>query len=334
MLKKGLSLGLAIVLACVLVIGCAPTPPEEGVTPAAPTVLKIGTGPVGGYWFPGGAVLAQIINMYVEGVNASPTLGGGVANIKDINAAKMQIGYTYGFSAADAMVPRLPFEEKQGNIRALTNMYMTPFQILVVRAKNINTLEDLKGKNYSAGPEGFSGKIIADRILEEVGMTYDDLGSVSFVGYSDGALAMKDGHLDCYPCITAAPSAAFLDTATTLPLDLLQLDPEFMKMYEEKYGMGEWTIPADTYPGSKETVCLASSAMFIISKDLPEDLVYEITKAFWEHYTDFHKVQKALEEQTIPENALKGFAIPLHKGAYKYYKEQGYEIPAALMPVD
>jgi hypothetical protein len=32
------------------------------------------------------------------------------------------------------------------------------------------------------------------------------------------------------------------------------------------------------------------------------------------------------------ENALLGVTIPLHKGAYKYYKEKGIQVPAALIP--
>jgi TRAP-type uncharacterized transport system substrate-binding protein len=32
------------------------------------------------------------------------------------------------------------------------------------------------------------------------------------------------------------------------------------------------------------------------------------------------------------ENALLGVTVPLHKGAYKYYKEKGINIPAALIP--
>ena len=67
--KNWLALGLAVVLVCVLAIGCVPkaeAPPGEA---PAPSILKIGTGPVGGYWFPGGAVLAHIITEYVEGAS-------------------------------------------------------------------------------------------------------------------------------------------------------------------------------------------------------------------------------------------------------------------------
>jgi len=32
------------------------------------------------------------------------------------------------------------------------------------------------------------------------------------------------------------------------------------------------------------------------------------------------------------ETALAGMTIPLHKGAYRYYKEKGVNIPPALIP--
>ena len=32
------------------------------------------------------------------------------------------------------------------------------------------------------------------------------------------------------------------------------------------------------------------------------------------------------------ENSLLGVTVPMHKGAYRYYKEKGVQVPAALIP--
>ncbi|WP_275375368.1 TAXI family TRAP transporter solute-binding subunit [Xenorhabdus bovienii] len=34
----------------------------------------------------------------------------------------------------------------------------------------------------------------------------------------------------------------------------------------------------------------------------------------------------------MPENALKGVSVPLHLGAYQYYREIGLDIPDYLVP--
>ena len=48
------------------------------------------------------------------------------------------------------------------------------------------------------GKVGFTGTAIAELVLKAYGMTFDSIkkdgGSVSFVGYTDAAALMKDGH--------------------------------------------------------------------------------------------------------------------------------------------
>jgi TRAP-type uncharacterized transport system substrate-binding protein len=51
-----------------------------------------------------------------------------------------------------------------------------------------------------------------------------------------------------------------------------------------------------------------------------------------EHPEELATGPKALMNVKI-ENA-KYLMMPLHKGAYKYYKEKGVELPEAAMPID
>ncbi|NHW60083.1 C4-dicarboxylate ABC transporter substrate-binding protein, partial [Escherichia coli] len=46
---------------------------------------------------------------------------------------------------------------------------------------------------------------------------------------------------------------------------------------------------------------------------------------------EVHQVHSAAKYITT-ENALKGVSVPLHLGAYRYYKEIGLEIPDYLIP--
>jgi TRAP transporter TAXI family solute receptor len=60
----------------------------------------------------------------------------------------------------------------------------------------------------------------------------------------------------------------------------------------------------------------------VVSKDLPDDLVYKMCKVFWAHHDDFAQVKKIWNKVTL-KNALKGEAIPIHPGAKKCYDELG-----------
>jgi hypothetical protein len=45
------------------------------------------------------------------------------------------------------------------------------------------------------------------------------------------------------------------------------------------------------------------------------------------------KAHKAASDMSV-QNALTGLSAPLHKGAYRFWKEQGLEIPDKFKPVD
>ena len=296
--------------------------------------LKLVAGTVGGTWFSGGSVMASIITEKVDGAQASPTIGGGVSNCRDIDANRAQIGYSYSGTALDAWEGRAPFDKPLRNLRYVGNQYIEPFHILALAEKGIKTLDDLKGRPFSPGKEGFTGKIIFDQLLKEANLSYDSLGKATLVGFPDGALLMKDKHIDYYAILTMPPNSAFMDVDTFSPIDILQLPTDLIDRMVAKYGMERWTIPAGAYSGVKKDVkTVGYSGGLYCNKDLSEDLVYRITKAMWDNYERFVEVAPAsFKSQIKLENALRGTVLPLHPGAYKFYKEKGMEIPKAGIP--
>ena len=60
----------------------------------------------------------------------------------------------------------------------------------------------------------------------------------------------------------------------------------------------------------------------VISKDIPADLVYSMTKAIFENLDNLKSVHPAFGKVT-KATILNGFGAPLHPGALKYYREIG-----------
>lgn len=82
-------------------------------------------------------------------------------------------------------------------------------------------------------------------------------------------------------------------------------------------------IPKNTYKEQTQDVqTIAVWNSLVCHKDMPEDLVYKITKAIFENrkaLLDTHKIA----EFTTPENSVTKTPIPIHPGALKYHKEIG-----------
>lgn len=77
-------------------------------------------------------------------------------------------------------------------------------------------------------------------------------------------------------------------------------------------------MPKGTYGLSEEVPVVSVLAMLAVKKDLPEDLVYEITKAI---YGNTDKISHAKGEFIKAETALDGIGIEVHPGAQKYFDE-------------
>ena len=323
----GMAFGVLLVVSLLLFGGSVCVVGECAET----TYLKIASGTVGGTWFSGGSVLASILTEKVEGVRASPTIGGGVSNCRDLDANRAQIGYSYSGTALDAWEGRPPFEKPLKNLRYIGNQYIEPFHIVSLASKGYKTIDDLKGKRFSPGKEGFTGKIVFDRLLAESNLKYDDFGKATLVGFPDGALLMKDDHIDFYALLTMPPNSAFMDVDTFSPVEIMQLPQALLDTMATKYGMEKWVIPAGAYKGvTKDVTTVGYSGGFYCSKDLPEDLVYRITKALWENVERFVEVAPVSYKGQIKfENALRGTVLPLHPGALKFYREKGLQIPKA-----
>lgn len=82
-------------------------------------------------------------------------------------------------------------------------------------------------------------------------------------------------------------------------------------------------IPANTYTG--QTVDAPGAAVVVTSAtraDLPDDLVYGMTKAIFESLPDLASSHAAAKSIKL-ENALQGMPVPAHPGAEKYFRETG-----------
>jgi TRAP transporter TAXI family solute receptor len=91
-------------------------------------------------------------------------------------------------------------------------------------------------------------------------------------------------------------------------------------------------IPSGTYPSLHEdyhTVGLYNFA--IIHRDVPDDLVYRIVKAVFEHQQELVSAHPAAKE-TVPANLDRDTFLPLHPGAARYYREIGVAILPAIEP--
>ena len=121
------------------------------------------------------------------------------------------------------------------------------------------------------------------------------------------------------------PTAAVTEITTTANGKLVPIDEEVIAGLKGKYPWyAEYTIPAGTYEGQEQDITTSAIKMAMFtSADLPEDVVYDLTKAFWENIDTLKQSNSALKDLKIEDAVTDLAGLPLHDGAIKYHKEVG-----------
>lgn len=311
-----------------VLVAAVPLAISGSLAAQAETFIRIASGPSGGSWYPLGAKMAEMFGA-IPDVSASNGPGGGVGNVLDVNRGDAELGWTYGHTAFDGLKGNAPvFKKANPNIRHLATFYPAGLQTVVPKDSDIKSYTDLKDKNLSPGKLKWSGYAAAQLIFSKYGFSVDDVksngGTIHHVGYSDSVSLMKDGHIDAFTALTSVPQASMLDLEFSPGVRFLPVDQAILDgILKENPGYIQIDISSDDYKSIEGTVStLGAVTIMVVNKDVPDDVVYNITKSLWENHGELAKVKKVWNSVKI-ENALLGAALEVHPGAKKYYDEKG-----------
>jgi TRAP transporter TAXI family solute receptor len=95
------------------------------------------------------------------------------------------------------------------------------------------------------------------------------------------------------------------------------------ELKKQNAGYNRLVIKAGTYPKQdKDVAAIGYTTHIVAACDLPEEVVYRMTKAMATNVNDMAAVVKPIAGLTAKDMAT-DIGVPFHKGAAKYYKEVG-----------
>lgn len=291
-------------------------------------MITIGTATVGGAWYSMGGGLANLIGKYVPNVKASAMQSAAsIENLNSIKSGKMEIG----FATSDIpyrMYRSQGFEENK-SFRTLAMNDLIYLALIVKKDSPIKTFEDIKGKKLGTGVAGSSTYVIIEQVLKAHGMTYDDVKPYP-AGISQMAGALKDGNIDMFASVVAGTGGAapgIMDLDSTTEIRFISLSDKAMKNItsKSKYYLKSTIAPGWVKNLTEPVTALAVATAICIKADLSDELVYNITKAMFEHKAELDAIHPQWST-TTKDTVAKDIPVPLHPGAEKYYKEIGAPI--------
>ncbi len=319
MKSKKLSLAFVSLLVVAMVLtGCGSL---GGGADADPEEISMLTGGTGGTYYPLGGEIATIMSDNTEKTVSAQASGASVENMQTLQDGEADLAFTQTDIASYAVEGKLMFEDAAtDNVQAIGTLYPETIQIVVLKDSDIQSVEDLKGKKVSIGDVGSGTSENAKQILEIHGLTLDDI-EVENLAFDESTELMQDGDIDAAFITSGAPTGAVEALSAQKPVRIVPVAADKAKELSEKYPYyAEDTIPAGTYGLEEDVETVAVLAMLVARADLSEDVVYNLTKAFFDNVDN---VKHAKGELINPEKALDGVGTDLHPGAEKYFKEKG-----------
>jgi len=293
--------------------------------PADAQQVTMMTGPQGGSWIPLGGALKNMWKAAVPGLQIQQQPGAGIANVRGIDEGKAQIGFGNSSTTVDGVEGRAPYPKKTTKVCQVANLYPQYFQVVALSDAKVNSFADLKGKTLVTQSKGNTAELLTDQILKINGMTYGSLGKVNFqASYTDAVDMMKDGHVQVFTLGTTAPASAVMDLASARDVQMVPVDDKTMaELKKQNAGYNRLVIKAGTYPKQdKDVAAIGYTTHIVAACDLPEEVVYKMTKAMATNVNDMTAVVKPIAGLTAKDMAT-DIGVPFHKGAAKYYKEVG-----------
>jgi len=281
---------------------------------SATTFITIGSGGVGGTYYPLGGVMAELLTKGGLDIKAtSRSTAASKENCRLVASNKAQIGMTMGSTLYQAYTGTEAFQQ-DGKLPLLTlmNMYAAPQHLVTTTKTGIKTFADLKGKKISLGAPGGGDQLLSLMILEAAGWDPDKDINKQQLTQPEAVTALKDGNIDAAFFNFAAPGSAIMEIAAVRDVVLIPLPDDVIdKVTKKNQFLLKYTIEKGTYAKQDQPCKTVADANFlVVNGKMTEKVAYDCLKTFIDKKRRTYESHSARGQLCPPEGISGDHPIP------------------------
>ncbi|HEV8344497.1 MAG TPA: TAXI family TRAP transporter solute-binding subunit [Candidatus Binatia bacterium] len=259
--------------------------------------------------------------------------GGSVENPRRVGAKEAEMGLSFSSDLHESFHGLEKFAGKPlTDLRAVGLVFFGVAHMITYADSGIRTVEDLAGKRVALGSPGSGTFASAERVFRSLGL-WDKINRIPLLGPAAGE-ALSEGKADAFFWTGPEPDRVTMEAATKRPVRAIDIytpvsKTDFFKQYPY---FARYVFPAGSYRGiTEETATVGLPVIWYTHKDFSPALVQKMVEAAYSKEGNAHMLKvHAGSKDMVPQKALQGISVPLHKGAEDHWKAAGIQIPEAI----
>lgn len=335
-MRRPAALAGAFGLCTALLLGAC----SDELNRARPYILTTAT--TGGTYYPVGVALATLTHAQLAdsaGISLTAiSSAGSLENVKLLRDNQAQFALLQGPFGAWSWTGEGPVSKPQTHMRSIGAMWQNVEHFVLLSelapTGEIMDLNNIDGERYVLGQRNSGAEQTGRFILDTLGIDYESKFNLAYMGYGPTTSAIQDGNIVGMNIPAGAPVSSITQAYALLGdrLSILNWTPETLAKLNAQYPLWDWyDFPPGTYPNQTEHIrTIGSPNVLVTRSDIPDEAVYQITKVIWENLATLQEIHGATKDMGL-DIAIEGLGAPLHRGAIRYYREVGLDIPVRLI---
>ena len=286
--------------------------------------LVIATASPSGVYHVVGRALCRTLDIPCK---AQPT-DGSSANLRALRRGELKVAMAQSDLHLYAALGTEGFQ-KDGpdtTLRSVFSLHNEPFTLVAHRDAGINSLEDIPQHSVNIGNPGSGQRGTMLRLMDARGWTRSDFRSIHNLPADQQAMELCHGNIDAMVYTVGHPNASVAKAIRLCDAVLVDVEGDFIDMLVDAYPYftHAW-IPANVYGPAQQAVrTFGVKATLVATADTDPEVVYRLVAAVFDDFERFKASHPALGVLTPEEMIRDGLTAPLHEGALRYYREQGW----------
>ena len=302
-----------------------------GAASAQQQFVTIGTGGVTGVYYAAGGAICRLMNQTraEHGFRCSAeSTGGSVFNLNAMKQGEFDFGMVQSDAQYNAYNGAADFADAGPwtELRAVMSVHPEPFTLVARADSGIASVDDLPGKRVNIGNPGSGTQASMLVLMEALGWDRSTFALAAELRADEHGPALCDNQIDAFYYAVGHPSANIADPTTSCGAQITPIEGEAIDaLVESRPYYAKVTIPGGLYANNPNDVpTYGVLATLVASTGVSDEAVYQLVRSIFENFDAFRGLHPAFANLSAETMVRDGLSVPLHPGAERYFREQGW----------